>query len=57
MSFISPSVVAGFIQAAAFTIPLGQLKKLFGVKARIDNLGLYIVDKLSMITVSTKGTF
>ena len=25
------SVVAGFIQAAAFTIPLGQLKKIFGV--------------------------
>ena len=32
VSFISPSVVSGFIQAAAFTIPLGQLKKIFGVK-------------------------
>ena len=26
------SVVSGFIQAAAFTIPLGQLKKIFGVQ-------------------------
>jgi len=27
VNFISPSVVSGFIQAAAFTIPLGQLNK------------------------------
>ena len=51
------SVVAGFIQAAAFTIPLGQLKKIFGVhvdgqtfftKAGFQNCvsGLVILDNL-----------
>ena len=33
VNFISSSVVTGFIQAASFTIPLGQLKKIFGVKS------------------------
>lgn len=33
VNFISSSVVTGFIQAASFTIPLGQLKKIFGVQS------------------------
>jgi len=36
--------VTGFIQAAAFSIPLGQLKKLFGVKTESEGFIGKIVD-------------
>ena len=44
VNFISSSVVTGFIQAASFTIPLGQLKKIFGVKSSSDGFIGKIVD-------------
>ena len=31
VNFISPSVITGFVSAAAITISTGQLKKLFGI--------------------------
>lgn len=49
VSFISPSVVSGFIQAAAFTIPLGQLKKLFGVPSHGETFFTKIHDILTQI--------
>ena len=31
LNFVSGSVIAGFLQAQGLTVPLGQLKKLFGI--------------------------
>ncbi|CBY10738.1 unnamed protein product [Oikopleura dioica] len=36
VNFISGPVLAGFINSAAFTIPLNQLPKIFGVKVKED---------------------
>ena len=44
VNFISSSVVTGFIQAASFTIPLGQLKKIFGVQSSSPGFIGKIVD-------------
>ena len=46
VNFISPSVVSGFIQAAAFTIPLGQLKKIFGLKVEATTFARKIYEIL-----------
>ena len=32
VTFVSPSVIIGFVSSAAITIPVGQLKKFFAVQ-------------------------
>ena len=44
MNFISSSVVNGFIQSAAFSIPLGQFKNLFGVQSNREGFIGQIID-------------
>ena len=44
VNFISSSVVNGFIQSAAFSIPLGQFKNLFGVESKREGFIGQIID-------------
>ena len=44
VNFISSSVVNGFIQSAAFSIPLGQFKNLFGVQSNREGFIGQIID-------------
>jgi len=53
VNFISAPILTGFISAAAFTIPLGQLPKLFGLSLGSDRYFLcwaVILDILSFQT-------
>ena len=44
VSFVSHSVIIGFITSAAFTIPVGQLKKFFAVHPESEHFFVQIYE-------------
>ena len=54
VSFVSHSVIVGFVSSAAITIPLGQVKKLFGFKTEAEHFIGKIVEIFEKLIENTE---